>query len=293
MPTYKPLAEILRPSSLAEFVGQRHLLDADKPIGKTLADGKLHSMILWGPPGSGKTTLARIICHQMGAHFEQMSAVLEGIKELRNVLDHAQRYQQHNKSTVLFVDEIHRFNKAQQDAFLPHIESGLITLIGATTENPSFEINSSLLSRLRVYILKKLNDDELSIVANRALKSQSAKLKNDGSLSQIIAASDGDARRLINIIEQLSQKPHKTLNKNDVTKTLQEKVGTFDKGGDIFYQQLSAFHKSVRGSSPDGALYWMARMLVSGCDPKVIARRLLAIASEDIGNADPRALQIT
>jgi len=154
MPTYKPLAEILRPSSLAEFVGQRHLLDADKPIGKTLTDGKLHSMILWGPPGSGKTTLARIICHQMGAHFEQMSAVLEGIKELRNVLDHAQRYQQHNKSTVLFVDEIHRFNKAQQDAFLPHIESGLITLIGATTENPSFEINSSLLSRLRVYILK-------------------------------------------------------------------------------------------------------------------------------------------
>ena len=293
MPTYKPLAEILRPSSLAEFVGQRHLLDADKPIGKTLADGKLHSMILWGPPGSGKTTLARIICHQMGAHFEQMSAVLEGIKELRNVLDHAQRYQQHNKSTVLFVDEIHRFNKAQQDAFLPHIESGLITLIGATTENPSFEINSSLLSRLRVYILKKLNDDELSIVANRALKSQSAKLKDDGSLSQIIAASDGDARRLINIIEQLSQKSNKTLNKNDVTKTLQEKVGTFDKGGDIFYQQLSAFHKSVRGSSPDGALYWMARMLVSGCDPKVIARRLLAIASEDIGNADPRALQIT
>ena len=179
MPTYKPLAEILRPSSLAEFVGQRHLLDADKPIGKTLADGKLHSMILWGPPGSGKTTLARIICHQMGAHFEQMSAVLEGIKELRNVLDHAQRYQQHNKSTVLFVDEIHRFNKAQQDAFLPHIESGLITLIGATTENPSFEINSSLLSRLRVYVLNKLNDDELSIVASRALESQSVNLEDD------------------------------------------------------------------------------------------------------------------
>jgi len=293
MPTYKPLAETLRPTILADFVGQRHLLDGDKPIGKILADGKLHSMILWGPPGSGKTTLARIVCNQMSAHFEQMSAVLDGIKELRNVLDHAQRYQQHNKSTVLFVDEIHRFNKAQQDAFLPHIESGLVTLIGATTENPSFEINSSLLSRLRVYVLKKLNDDELSIIAKRALESQSVKLEDDGSLSHIIAASGGDARRVINIVEQLSKQSDKALNKNDVRKTLQEKIGTFDKGGDIFYQQLSAFHKSVRGSSPDGALYWMARMLVSGCDPKVIARRLLAIASEDIGNADPRALQIT
>ena len=212
MHTYKPLAEILRPRSLADFVGQQHLLDVDKPIGKTLADGKLHSMILWGPPGSGKTTLARIVCNQMGAHFEQMSAVLDGIKELRNVLDHAQRYQQNNKSTVLFVDEIHRFNKAQQDAFLPHIESGLITLIGATTENPSFEINSSLLSRLRVYVLNKLNEDELSIVAKRALDSQSTKLEDDGSLPQIIAASGGDARRLINIIEQLSQKSDKTLN---------------------------------------------------------------------------------
>ena len=293
MSTYTPLAEKLRPSSLEEFVGQRHLLDVDKPIGKTLAEGKLHSMILWGPPGSGKTTLARIVCNQMSAHFEQMSAVLDGIKELRNVLDHAQRYQQHNKSTVLFVDEIHRFNKAQQDAFLPHIESGLVTLIGATTENPSFEINSSLLSRLQVYVLKKLNDDELSIIAKRALESQSVKLEDDGSLSHIIAASGGDARRVINIVEQLSKQSDKALNKNDVIKTLQEKIGTFDKGGDIFYQQLSAFHKSVRGSSPDGALYWMARMLVSGCDPKAIARRLLAIASEDIGNADPRALQIT
>ena len=293
MSIYKPLAEKLRPSSLEEFVGQRHLLDVDKPIGKTLAEGKLHSMILWGPPGSGKTTLARIVCNQMSAHFEQMSAVLDGIKELRNVLDHAQRYQQHNKSTVLFVDEIHRFNKAQQDAFLPHIESGLVTLIGATTENPSFEINSSLLSRLRVYVLKKLNGDELSIIAKRALESQSVKLEDDGSLSHIVVASGGDARRVINIIEQLSKQSDKALNKIDVIKTLQEKIGTFDKGGDIFYQQLSAFHKSVRGSSPDGALYWMARMLVSGCDPKVIARRLLAIASEDIGNADPRALQIT
>ena len=191
------------------------------------------------------------------------------------------------------MDEIHRFNKAQQDAFLPHIESGLITLIGATTENPSFEINSSLLSRVRVYVLDKLSDNDLKVIAKRALDRQKTTLKEDGSLSLIIDNSDGDARRLINIIEQLTEKSKATLNKKDIAKTLQSKVSNFDKGGDIYYQQLSAFHKSVRGSSPDGALYWMARMIVSGCDPKVIARRLLAIASEDIGNADPRALQIT
>jgi putative ATPase len=191
------------------------------------------------------------------------------------------------------VDEIHRFNKAQQDAFLSHIESGLITLIGATTENPSFEINSSLLSRVRVYVLDKLSDNDLKVIAKKALDRQKTTLKEDGSLSLIIDNSDGDARRLINIIEQLTEKSKATLNKKDIAKTLQGKVGNFDKGGDIYYQQLSAFHKSVRGSSPDGALYWMARMIVSGCDPKVIARRLLAIASEDIGNADPRALQIT
>ena len=293
MSNYEPLAETLRPNVLSGFVGQRHLLDPDRPIGKTLKNEQLHSMILWGPSGTGKTTLARIICNQVGAHFEQMSAVLSGVKELRVVLDHAKRYQRQNKNTILFVDEIHRFNKSQQDAFLPHIESGLVTLIGATTENPSFEINSSLLSRLSVYILKPLNDEELSVIASKALEYQSAKLEDKESLARIIDASSGDARRLINIIEQLTQNSKKTLNKQDVTKTLQQKMAAFDKGGDIYYQQLSAFHKSVRGSSPDGALYWMARMLVSGCDPKVIARRLLAIASEDIGNADPRALQIT
>jgi len=293
MTNYEPLAETLRPNVLSGFVGQRHLLDPDRPIGKTLKNEQLHSMILWGPSGTGKTTLARIICNQVGAHFEQMSAVLSGVKELRVVLDHAKRYQRQNKNTILFVDEIHRFNKSQQDAFLPHIESGLVTLIGATTENPSFEINSSLLSRLSVYILKPLNDEELSVIASKALEYQSAKLEDKESLARIIDASSGDARRLINIIEQLTQNSKKNLNKQDVTKTLQQKMAAFDKGGDIYYQQLSAFHKSVRGSSPDGALYWMARMLVSGCDPKVIARRLLAIASEDIGNADPRALQIT
>ena len=293
MSTYKPLAETLRPVDLSDFIGQQHLLDSDKPIGKAIKDNQLHSMILWGPSGVGKTTLARIICSQMGAHFEQMSAVLDGVKELRNIIKHAELYKQNNKSTILFVDEIHRFNKAQQDGFLPHIESGLLTLIGATTENPSFEINSALLSRARVYVLKKLSYEELEVIALRAMKVQQVALEDDGSLALVIENSDGDARRLINIIEQSANSSGKALKKTDVVKTLQKKLGSFDKGGDIFYQQLSAFHKSVRGSSPDGALYWMARMIVSGCDPKIIARRLLAIASEDIGNADPRALQIT
>ena len=292
MSTYKPLAETLRPTELKDFVGQQHLLDSDKPIGKAINDNQLHSMILWGPSGVGKTTLARIISSQMGAHFEQMSAVLDGVKELRNIIKHAELYKQNDKSTILFVDEIHRFNKAQQDGFLPHIESGLLTLIGATTENPSFEINSALLSRARVYVLKKLSNEQLESIALRAMKEQQISLQSDGSLALIIENCDGDARRLINIVEQLANSSGKPLSQSDVIKILQKKLSSFDKGGDIFYQQLSAFHKSVRGSSPDGALYWMARMIVSGCDPKVIARRLLAIASEDIGNADPRALQI-
>jgi len=292
MSTYKPLAETLRPKELKDFVGQQHLLDSDKPIGKAINDNQLHSMILWGPSGVGKTTLARIISSQMGAHFEQMSAVLDGVKELRNIIKHAELYKQNDKSTILFVDEIHRFNKAQQDGFLPHIESGLLTLIGATTENPSFEINSALLSRTRVYVLKKLSNEQLEIIALRAMKEQQISLQSDGSLALILENCDGDARRLINIVEQLANSSGKPLSQSDVIKILQKKLSSFDKGGDIFYQQLSAFHKSVRGSSPDGALYWMARMIVSGCDPKVIARRLLAIASEDIGNADPRALQI-
>ena len=292
MSTYKPLAETLRPTELKDFVGQQHLLDSDKPIGKAINDNQLHSMILWGPSGVGKTTLARSISSHMGAHFEQMSAVLDGVKELRNIIKHAELYKQNDKSTILFVDEIHRFNKAQQDGFLPHIESGLLTLIGATTENPSFEINSALLSRARVYVLKKLSNEQLEIIALRAMKEQQINLQSDGSLALIIENCDGDARRLINIVEQLANSSGKPLSQSDVIKILQKKLSSFDKGGDIFYQQLSAFHKSVRGSSPDGALYWMARMIVSGCDPKVIARRLLAIASEDIGNADPRALQI-
>ncbi len=288
----KPLAEILRPISLDEFYSQTHLLNDTHPLKQAINNKQLHSMILWGPSGVGKTTLARIICNQVEGYYVQLSAVLDGVKELRAVIENAKKYQQIGQPTVLFVDEIHRFNKAQQDAFLPHIESGLITLIGATTENPSFEINRALLSRLSVYVLEALDEDGLLQILNRSLLSVEIEL-DEAIKKQIIMASNGDARRLINIVEKLSQANLKTVDKQAVEGFLQDNVAGFDKGGDVFYQQLSAFHKSVRGSSPDAALYWMARMLVGGCDVKTIARRLLAIASEDIGNADPRALEIT
>jgi putative ATPase len=289
----KPLAESLRPQNLADFFGQSHLLNDTHPLKQAIDNQQLHSMILWGPSGTGKTTLARIIAGQVGGHFTQISAVLDGVKELRIVVENAKKFQNIGQKTVLFVDEIHRFNKAQQDAFLPHIESGLITLIGATTENPSFELNRALLSRLSVYVLNALNAQELSQILDRALAHESLQLTDEAVRLQIINASSGDARRLINIVEQIALAKLDRLDADSVGQLLQEKISVFDKGGDIFYQQLSAFHKSVRGSSPDGALYWMARMLVGGCDPKTIARRLLAIASEDIGNADPRALEIT
>ncbi|CAC9657231.1 replication-associated recombination protein A [bacterium endosymbiont of Bathymodiolus sp. 5 South] len=289
----KPLAESLRPQILDEFFGQSHLLRDRHPLKQAIDNKQLHSMILWGPSGTGKTTLARIICKQIDGHFAQLSAVLDGIKELRIVVENAKKFQNIGQQTVLFVDEIHRFNKAQQDAFLPHIESGLITLIGATTENPSFELNSALLSRLSVYVLEPLKADELAQILQRALTHENLTTLDKPTQDSVINASGGDARRLINIIEQIALAKLDTLDMDSVGQLLQEKIPVFDKGGDIFYQQLSAFHKSVRGSSPDGALYWMARMLVAGCDAKTIARRLLAIASEDIGNADPRALEIT
>ena len=289
----KPLAENLRPQNLADFFGQSHLLNDNHPLKQAIDNQQLHSMILWGPSGTGKTTLARIIARQVDGHFEQMSAVLDGVKELRAVVENAKKFQNIGKKTLLFVDEIHRFNKAQQDGFLPHIESGLITLIGATTENPSFELNRALLSRLSVYVLNPLNAEELHQILDRALVHENIALTDKEARSQIINASSGDARRLINIVEQIALAKLDRLDSDSVGRLLQEKTSVFDKGGDIFYQQLSAFHKSVRGSSADGALYWMARMLVGGCDPKTIARRLLAIASEDIGNADPRALEIT
>lgn len=289
----KPLAENLRPQNLADFFGQSHLLNDKHPLKQAIDNQQLHSMILWGPSGTGKTTLARIIARQVDGHFEQMSAVLDGVKELRAVVENAKKFQNIGKKTLLFVDEIHRFNKAQQDGFLPHIESGLITLIGATTENPSFELNRALLSRLSVYVLNPLNAEELHQILDRALVHENIALTDKETRSKLINASSGDARRLVNIVEQIALAKLDRLDSDSVGRLLQEKISVFDKGGDIFYQQLSAFHKSVRGSSADGALYWMARMLVGGCDPKTIARRLLAIASEDIGNADPRALEIT
>lgn len=288
-----PLAEILRPKNLDEFYGQSHILGDGKALTQAINNNKLHSMILCGPSGSGKTTLARIIASQINGYFAELSAVLGGVKELRSIVENAKKFEQIGKQTILFVDEIHRFNKAQQDAFLPHIESGLIILVGATTENPSFELNSALLSRLSVYILNPLNYKELDQILSKALKHESLEISDDKAKMQIINASSGDARRLINIIEQISMANLNSLDIESIDQLLQDKISSFDKNGDIYYQQLSAFHKSVRGSSPDGALYWMARMLVGGCDAKVIARRLLAIASEDIGNADPRALEIT
>jgi putative ATPase len=293
MPNHRPLAETLRPKSLDDFFGQSHLLNTQHPFRQAIDSHRLHSMILWGPSGTGKTTLARIIASQVKGHFEQLSAVLDGVKELRAVVENAKKFQKIDKQTLLFVDEIHRFNKAQQDGFLPHIESGLLVLIGATTENPSFEINQALLSRLSVYTLNELNAQELDQILQRAFKHESLTLPDKALRMQIIRASNGDARRLINIVEQISLSGLTPLNAKPLNQLLQDKISIFDKGGDIFYQQLSAFHKSVRGSSPDGALYWMARMLVAGCHAKTIARRLLAIASEDIGNADPRALEIT
>ncbi len=289
----KPLSDILRPENLSDFFGQTHLLNEHHPLKQALDNQRAHSMILWGSPGTGKTTLARIIAQQTDGHFAQISAAIDGVAELRAVFENAKKLQNIGKQTILFVDEIHRFNKAQQDAFLPHIESGLITLIGATSENPSFELNSALLSRVSVYVLEPLNSKELAQILQRALAHEKLSAMTKSAQTAIINTSSGDARRLINIVEQISLAKLDKLDEQAVGQLLQQKISLFDKGGDIFYQQLSAFHKSVRGSSPDAALYWMARMLVAGADSKIISRRLLAIASEDIGNADPRALEIT
>lgn len=284
----QPLAEQLRANTLADFVGQQHLLGETHPLAQALANNQAHSMILWGPSGVGKTTLAHIIAGQFGGHFFQLSATMDGVKQLRQVVDDAQKLQNIGQHSLCFIDEIHRFNKTQQDALLPHVESGVLTLIGATTENPAFELNSALLSRLSVYVLESLKVEDLMILIERACQKLDLSLEEKSKRSIAIAAQ-GDARRALNMIEKLSNSP----GVENIEVFLQDNMAAFDKGGDIFYQQLSAFHKSVRGSSPDGALYWMARMLDGGCDPKVIARRLLAIASEDVGNADPRALEIT
>lgn len=293
-----PLAAQLRPKDLDHFYGQQHLLAKGKPLRQAIERGILHSMILWGPPGTGKTTLAHIIAKHCQAEIICLSAVLSGVKDIRATVDQATFHKDQGKATMVFVDEVHRFNKSQQDAFLPHVESGLLTLIGATTENPSFEVNNALLSRTRVYTLKTLQSDDLLEIMDHALAHQAQMGKPALGFStelrdQLAQCADGDARRMLNLLEILSE----TASNNTVTQAnLNDALATgtrrFDKGGDEFYHQISALHKSVRGSSPDAALYWFARMIDAGCDPLYIARRVIRMASEDIGNADPRALTL-
>ncbi|MFN3397824.1 MAG: replication-associated recombination protein A [Sulfurimicrobium sp.] len=294
----KPLAEKLRPSTLDQMVGQSHLLGPGKPLRMAFESGKLHSMILWGPPGVGKTTLARLMAEAFDAEFLALSAVFSGVKEIREAIQKAElALQQHGRHTILFVDEVHRFNKAQQDAFLPYVEQGLVTFIGATTENPSFEVNSALLSRAQVYVLRPLSDDELGILFDRACREALPGMQfNPAAKELLIGYADGDARRLLNLMEQIN---NAAISKNihDIVEefiqnTLSQSARRFDKGGDQFYDQISALHKSVRGSSPDAALYWLCRMLDGGADPLYLGRRLVRMASEDIGLADPRALRL-
>lgn len=298
---YEPLASRMRPNTLKGYFGQSHLLAENKPLRKVIEAGQLHSMIFWGPPGVGKTTLARILASYADAEFLAISAVMDGVKEIRACIDKAQYHQQQGKISLLFVDEVHRFNKSQQDAFLPYVENGTVIFIGATTENPSFELNSALLSRARVYKLRDVSVTELSSLLGFAMNNDS-ELKASGlelseaAMSLIANVSDGDARKSLNLLEMasdLAKADELNVISEDLVKEIaQESVRRFDKGGDVFYEQISALHKSVRGSCADGALYWFARMIDGGCDPLYIARRVVRMASEDIGNADPRALEI-
>ena len=290
-----PLAERLRPKTLDEVVGQSHLLAANKPLRLAFQSGKLPSMILWGPPGVGKTTLARLIANTAEADFIPISAVLSGIKDIREAVERAElTLQQHGRKTILFVDEVHRFNKGQQDAFLPFVESGLITFIGATTENPSFEVNSALLSRAQVFVLNALSEDELSLLLDRAqqLVADKVSLTNEVR-EQVLAYADGDARRLLNFAEGLFNAAEgagiTAIDEAFLQTTMASKLRRFDKGGEAFYDQISALHKSVRGSNPDAALYWFLRMIDGGADPLYLGRRIVRMAIEDIGLADPRA----
>ena len=291
-----PLAELMRPTTLDEVVGQRHLLEAGRPLRVAHESGKLHSMILWGPPGVGKTTLARLMVGGFDAECVSLSAVLSGVKEIREAVAHAEStLQRSGRATVLFVDEVHRFNKSQQDAFLPFVERGLVTFIGATTENPSFEVNGALLSRAAVYVLKPLEEAELDILLNRAILKVYPELAlTEPARKLVLGAADGDARRLLNIAETLGtaarERKVSSIDPAFVEATLAQNLRRFDKGGDSFYDQISALHKSVRGSSPDAALYWLTRMLDGGADPLYLGRRLIRMAAEDIGLADPRAL---
>jgi putative ATPase len=297
-PPDAPLAERLRPQTLDEVIGQSHLLGPGKPLRLAFDSKKLHSMILWGPPGVGKTTIARLTAQAFDADFIALSAVLSGVKDIREAIDRAQlNLQQYGRHTILFVDEVHRFNKAQQDAFLPFVEQGLVTCIGATTENPSFEVNSALLSRAQVYVLQALAEPELGLLFDRAASIALHSLTfDDASKSLLIGYADGDARRLLNLLEQMktaaetSQVVH--IDEALVRNALARSGRRFDKGGEEFYDQISALHKSVRGSNPDAALYWLVRMLDGGADALYLGRRIIRMASEDIGLADPRALRL-
>lgn len=303
--SFVPLATRMRPRNLAEFCGQPQLLAPGKPLWQVIHQHKPHSMILWGPPGSGKTTLAEIIAHSCDAHVVTLSAVLAGVKDIREVMASAQKIRAHaNQQTILFVDEVHRFNKAQQDAFLPHVERGDIILIGATTENPSFHLNNALLSRTRVYVLTTLSENDLLLILKQALHDQERGLGKlnliltDAVAQAIVQYADGDARQCLNCLEILSdfaksENDQLIIDETLFAEVIKKGLRRFDRQGDFFYDQISALHKSVRGSDPDAALYWLTRMIDGGCDPHYLARRLVRMAVEDIGNADPRALELT